>query len=212
MVLCFLSGDKKGLRDRNSPICTLSQNGYGTDQGIISMHHGLPPLPLEASPWFHLSSNIPPPHRNTDFMGSGSLPSSPAALFSIRGACSVAASYKPPMLVTRVQLPACACVAPLAGTNMSVWSMGHRLPAQRAWAMVAGLLLPTPLGWQRATHKHQYPAWTSCVSASSSVCAAGTRQNLFTGLARVLRAFLGPTATEWKYLPLYIDGVSGGKW
>ena len=121
-----------------------------------------------------------------------------------------AASSKPPMLVTRVQLPACACVAPLAGTNMSVWSMGHRLPAQRAWAMVAGLLLPTPLGWQRATHKHQYPAWTSCVSASSSVCAAGTRQNLFTGLARVLRAFLGPTATEWKYLPLCIDGVSGG--
>ena len=127
------------------------------------------------------------------------------------GACSVAASYKPPMLVTRAQLPACACVAPLAGTNMSVWSMGHRLPAQRAWAMVAGLLLPTPLGWQRATHKHQYPAWTSCVSASSSVCAAGTRQNLFTGLARVLRAFLGPTATEWKYLPLCIAAVNGAK-
>ena len=133
-------------------------------------------------------------------------------LHAVPSACSVAASYKPPMLVTRVRLPACACVAPLAGTNMSVWSMGHRLPAQRAWAMVAGLLLPTPLGWQRATHKHQYPAWTSCVSASSSVCAAGTRQNLFTGLARVLRAFLGPTATEWKYLPLCIDGVSGGKW
>ena len=122
MVLCFLSGDKKGLRDRNSPICTLSQNGYGTDQGIISMHHGLPPLPLEASPWFHLSSNIPPPHRNTDFMGSGSLPSSPAALFSIRGACSVAASYKAPMLVTRVRLPACAfadCPVLLNHNNIS---------------------------------------------------------------------------------------------
>ena len=129
MVLCFLSGDKKGLRDRNSPICTLSQNGYGTDQGIISMHHGLPPLPLEASPWFHLSSNIPPPHRNTDFMGSGSLPSSPAALFSIRGACSVAASYKPPMLVTRVQLPACACGAPLAGTHMRVRVYGSSAPS-----------------------------------------------------------------------------------
>ena len=27
-----------------------------------------------------------------------------------QGACSVAASYKPPMLVTRVRLPACAYV------------------------------------------------------------------------------------------------------
>ena len=29
-------------------------------------------------------------------------------ILSINGACSVAASYKPPMLVTRVRLPACA--------------------------------------------------------------------------------------------------------
>ena len=35
---------------------------------------------------------------------------------SIRSACSVAASYKPPMLVTRVRLPACA----LAATKFSV--------------------------------------------------------------------------------------------
>ena len=87
-----------------------------------------------------------------------------------------------------------------------LWVVGSQLSG--ALAMVAVLLLPKQLGWQRATHKHQYPAWTSCVSASSSVCAAGTRQNLFTGLARVLRAFLGPTATEWKYLPLCIDVIS----
>ena len=38
---------------------------------------------------------------------------SPAAIYAAgnqtnQGACSVAASYKPPMLVTRVRLPACA--------------------------------------------------------------------------------------------------------
>ena len=33
-------GTKKGLRDRNSPTCTLSQNGYG-DLSIVSLLHVL---------------------------------------------------------------------------------------------------------------------------------------------------------------------------
>ena len=36
----------------------------------------------------------------------------PAVQSSITGACSVAATYKPPMLVPRVRLPACAYVSP----------------------------------------------------------------------------------------------------
>ena len=71
------------------------------------------------------------------------------------------------------------------------------------------MLLPKQLGWQRATHKHQYPAWTSCVPASSSGCAAGTRQDLLTGLARALQALLKPNAPEWKRLPLCNASSSG---
>ncbi len=33
-------GAKKGLRDRNSPTCTLSQNGYG-DSSIVALPHAL---------------------------------------------------------------------------------------------------------------------------------------------------------------------------
>ena len=33
-------GTKKGLRDRNSPTCTLSQNGYG-DSSIVALLHVL---------------------------------------------------------------------------------------------------------------------------------------------------------------------------
>ena len=88
-----------------------------------------------------------------------------------------------------------------------LWVVGSQLSG--ALAMVAVLLLPKQLGWQRATHKHQYPAWTSCVPASSPGCAAGTRQDLLTGLARALQALLKPTAPEWKRLPLCNDYSSG---
>ena len=33
-------GTEKGLRDRNSPTCTLSQNGYG-DSSIVALLHAL---------------------------------------------------------------------------------------------------------------------------------------------------------------------------
>ena len=33
-------GTEKGLRDRNSPTCTLSQNGYG-DSSVVSLQHVL---------------------------------------------------------------------------------------------------------------------------------------------------------------------------
>ena len=88
-----------------------------------------------------------------------------------------------------------------------LWVVGSQLSG--ALAMVAVLLLPKQLGWQHATHKHQYPAWTSCVPASSPGCAAGTRQDLLTGLARALQALLKPTAPEWKRLPLCNDHSSG---
>ena len=42
---------------------------------------------------------------------------------------SVAVSYTPPMLVTRVQLPACACGTPLAGTHMRVRVYGSSAPS-----------------------------------------------------------------------------------
>ena len=38
---------------------------------------------------------------------------------NVRSACSVAASYKPPMLVTRVRLPACADFCPIPGRGTS---------------------------------------------------------------------------------------------
>ena len=88
-----------------------------------------------------------------------------------------------------------------------LWVVGSQLSG--ALAMVAVLLLPKQLGWQRATHKHQYPAWTSCVPASSPGCAAGTRQDLLTGLARALQALLKPTAPEWKRLLPCNDSSSG---
>ena len=47
------------------------------------------------------------------------------------GACSVAVSYEPPMLVTRVQLPACACFFVRRGRIL------QRLAACDDWLHVA---------------------------------------------------------------------------
>ena len=49
LVYCLLDGlpsrrieteKQKGLRDRNSPTCTLSQNGYG-DSNIVALLHAI---------------------------------------------------------------------------------------------------------------------------------------------------------------------------
>ena len=49
------------------------------------------------------------------------------------GACSVAASYKPPMLVTRVQLPACALFEWSSKSSFLHAKCVFRQTAQNCW-------------------------------------------------------------------------------
>ena len=73
------------------------------------------------------------PVRSSCVHGQGSRYTSYNAVFhgptiGCMGACSVAASYKPPMLVTRAQLPACACKSSRRLTRSYVVHPGVALP------------------------------------------------------------------------------------
>ena len=67
-----------------------------------------------------------------------SLHCSPAQSRSDHGACSVAASYKPPMLVTRVRLPACALL------TANLCPHVHRCVAANSFILVADVPAKTP--------------------------------------------------------------------
>jgi len=112
---------------------------------------------------FHRSPPLGRPHRG---------PSRP----TVTGARSVAASYKPPMLVTRVRLPACA-FAPSGGimaarvASRRSSTIGGRQPA-RPLADFA-LAFAKPTAWARATPRQMSPCCASAYAAARGLINVG---------------------------------------
>ena len=80
---------QKGLRDRNSPMCTLSQNGYGAILSSRKQDPALTPVFLFTDQ--SLLPNAPPPHFLT-----GNKTSSDCAIFLGECSCAVGARFASP--------------------------------------------------------------------------------------------------------------------
>ncbi len=69
-------------------------------------------------------------------------------------ACSVAASYKPPMLVTRVRLPACACFLPVADHPFLAGGARLQMQLPTVNTMHGPVLAPAPCSQPEERRRH----------------------------------------------------------